>query len=156
MRNAGTQRTDPELRSIAADLEGLGHVVVPHGGEELCVRLPLLCSVRVRREGEGLRFIPHFGPFRRSTGLIATSLMSLVAVVATVGADANAGITLSVAFAGIVALVHDGCRFVVTEGCIARVQQLLLARRSAGAGQAPLLQQPAFAPHATRQRESVT
>jgi hypothetical protein len=34
-------------------------------------------------------------------------------------------VTVAVAFAGIAALATDACRFVVTEGCLTRLQNLL-------------------------------
>jgi len=37
-------------------------------------------------------------------------------------------VTLCVGFLGIVALIHDACRFVLTEGCLTRLQQLIASR----------------------------
>ena len=36
-----------------------------------------------------------------------------------------APLTLLVAFLGVVALAHDACRFILTEGCLTRLQQLI-------------------------------
>ena len=115
---------DPMLVDLRGRLQRLGYVVVPHG-DHLCVRLPLLTSVRVRRGGDGeLTFVPQFGPLRRSGGLFATSGVSSAAV-ATVALTAGAGPLMAVvAFLGVVALAHDACRFVLTEGAVTRLQLL--------------------------------
>jgi hypothetical protein len=36
-----------------------------------------------------------------------------------------APLTLMVGFLGMIALAHDACRFVLTEGCLTRLQQLI-------------------------------
>ena len=115
---------DPMLVDLRGRLQRLGYVVVPHG-DHLCVRLPLLTSVRVRRSADGeLTFVPQFGPLRRSGGLFATSGVSSAAV-ATVALTAGTGPLMAVvAFLGIVALAHDACRFVLTEGAVTRLQLL--------------------------------
>lgn len=111
------------LAPLEDTLRKLGYVVVPHGGD-VCVRLPLLCSVRMREEGGSIRFIPKFGPFGRSTGLAVTTSVSIVAVAATavLGGFVPAAIA---SFAGIAALTIEACRFVVTEGCLTRLQNML-------------------------------
>jgi hypothetical protein len=108
---------------IEKELDELGYVVVPHGAD-LCVRLPLLCSVRLRHDGGRVRFIAKFGPFGRSSGLLVTSVVStaLVGVAAfTVGVPA----AIAVGFLGVAALTLDACRFIVTEGALTRLQNLL-------------------------------
>ena len=108
---------------IEKELDQLGYVVVPHGAD-LCVRLPLLCSVRLRQEAGRVRFIPKFGPFGRSSGLLVTTVASttLVGIAAfTIGAPA----AIAVGFVGMAALTLDACRFIVTEGCLTRLQHLL-------------------------------
>jgi hypothetical protein len=111
------------LAPLEEKLRKLGYVVVPHGGD-VCVRLPLLCSVRMREEGGHVRFIAKFGPVGRSTGLAMTTGVSIVAVAASavMGGFAPAAIA---SFAGIAALTIEACRFVVTEGCLTRLQNLL-------------------------------
>ena len=99
-------------------------MVVPHGAD-LCVRLPLLCSVRLREESGRIRLIPKFGPFGRSSGLLATAGVSTGAVAGTALAVGLAPATLIVGFAGIVALIVDACRFIVSEGCLTRLQTLI-------------------------------
>ena len=112
------------LAPIEEKLERLGYVVVPHGSD-LCVRLPLLCSVRLREESGRLRLIPKFGPFGRSSGLLVTAGVSTAAVAGTALAVGLAPATLVVGFAGVAALVVDACRFIVTEGCLTRLQSLI-------------------------------
>ena len=110
--------------AIEHRLEQLGYVVVPHGAE-LCVRLPLLCSVRLRRDSGRIRLIPKFGPFGRSAGLLVTAGVSTAVVTATALALGLVPATIAVAFAGVAALTVDACRFIVTEGCLTRLQNLL-------------------------------
>jgi hypothetical protein len=118
------QSLDGELVTLHAELERLDYVVVQHG-DHICVRLPLVSSVRIRHSEGRFRFVPQFGPFRRSGGLLFTSGASAAAVGATAFAFGVAPVTLLVAFLGMIALAHDACRFVLTEGCLTRLQQLI-------------------------------
>ncbi len=115
---------DADLELLRAELERLDYVVVPHG-DHICVRLPLITSVRIRHSDGRFRFVPQFGPFRRSGGLLLTSGISLVAVGVAAFAFGAAPLTIFVGFLGVVALAHDACRFVITEGCLTRLQQLI-------------------------------
>ena len=112
------------LAPIEHRLRQLGYVVVPHGAD-LCVRLPLLCSVRLRRESGRIRFIPKFGPFGRSAGVLVTAGVSTAIVTSTALTLAFAPATFAVAFAGMAALIVDACRFIVTEGCLTRLHSLV-------------------------------
>ncbi|MFL5503894.1 MAG: hypothetical protein ACJ799_07795 [Gemmatimonadaceae bacterium] len=122
------QTRDRELDQLSAELKRLDYVVVEHG-EWICVRLPLLASVVIRHSDGRFRFVPQFCPFRRSGGLLFTSGVSAAAVGGTVFALGAAPLTFLVGFLGIVALAHDACRFVLTEGCLTRLQQLITSRR---------------------------
>lgn len=115
---------DTDLELLRAELERLDYVVVPHG-DHICVRLPLLSSVRIRHSEGRFRFVPQFGPFRRSGGLLVTSSISVAAVGAAALAFGAAPLTIVIGFLGVVALAHDACRFVLTEGCLTRLQQLI-------------------------------
>jgi len=112
------------LVALRAELERLDYVVVDHR-DWICVRMPLLSSIVVSHANGRFRFVPQFGPFRRSGGLLFTSALSSVAVAASAFAFGVAPVTLLVGFLGIVALAHDACRFVLTEGCLTRLQQLI-------------------------------
>ena len=113
---------EPALTTLRDDLERLGYTVVPHG-EELCVRLPLMCSVRIHRHERGVQFRAKFGPFSRSGGLLGTYAVASgsVAAAAIFGGPV---LTSVVAFLGVVALVHDACRFIITENALTRLQQI--------------------------------
>ena len=115
---------DADLEMLRAELERLDYVVVPHG-DHICVRLALISSVRIRHTEGRFRFVPQFGPFRRSGGLLFTSVISAAAVATAAFALGAAPLTLLVGFLGVVALAHDACRFVITEGCLTRLQQLI-------------------------------
>ncbi|MFL5584806.1 MAG: hypothetical protein ACJ78K_08085 [Gemmatimonadaceae bacterium] len=135
------QTRDRELDQLSAELKRLDYVVVEHG-EWICVRLPLLASVVIRHSEGRFRFVPQFGPFRRSGGLLFTSGVSAAAVGGTVFALGAAPLTFLVGFLGIVALAHDACRFVLTEGCLTRLQQLIASRGVFPTTEAPALTMP--------------
>ena len=117
---------DAALVSLRSELEQLDYVVVPHG-DHICVRLPLLSSVRIRHDGDRFRFTSQFGPLRRSGGLLVTSGVSAAAVAGAAFAVGLAPLTLVVGFLGVIALAHDACRFVITEGCLTRLQSIIAA-----------------------------
>ena len=114
---------DPALLELNSELDRLGYKVVPHG-DHLCVRLPLFASIRVRLEQGRFRFSPQFGPFGRTGGLMITSGVAATAVGGAAIAAGLSAITVLVGFIGVVALAHDACRFVITEGALTRLQQL--------------------------------
>src|SRR5215208_4977539 len=138
---------DPVLDVLRAELERLGYVVVPHGAGGICVRLPLVASVRIRRDAEGrFRFTPKFGPFGRSGGLLFTTAASAAVVGGTaLAAGAAAPFTLLAAFLGVTALAHDACRFVLTEGCLTRLQQLITTSAALTAPPPPDALSPSYA-----------
>lgn len=128
--------TDPELGALRAELERLDYVVVDHG-QHICVRMPLLSSIVITHPKGRFKFVPQFGPFRRSGGLLFTSSVSTAAVAASAFTFGVAPLTLLVGFLGIVALAHDACRFVLTEGCLTRLQQLITSSTTLTPREAP-------------------
>src|SRR5205085_10352640 len=109
-----------------------------HHGDYICVRLPLISSVRIHHAPDGhFRFVPQVGPFDRSTGLFVTSGISAGAVGAAALMVGLAPLTFVLGFLGIVAMAHDACRFVLTEGCLTRLQQLISSRGAARSVGAP-------------------
>lgn len=121
---------DNALTDLRQTLDRLGYVVVPHG-DHLCVRLPLLASVRIYSSNGRLRLVSRFGPFGRTSGVLATGAVGVAAVA---GALTLLGppVALVAAFLGVAGLAHDGYRFVLTESCVSRLQQLLIDRNPAG------------------------
>jgi hypothetical protein len=115
---------DSFLRELRPTLERLGYVVVPHG-DHLCVRLPLAASIRIYSSEAGIRLVPQFGPFTRTRGLLATSAVASAAVGATVFTLGITPVAFFAGFLGMIALAHDACRFVVTEACLTRLQQVI-------------------------------
>ena len=113
----------PTLTELSEELDRLGYKVVSHG-DHICVRLPLFSSVRVRVAGDRFRFSPQFGPFGRTGGLLVTSGVAAAAVGGIALAFGVAPVTIIAGFLGVVALAHDACRFVITEGALTRLQQL--------------------------------
>ena len=135
---------DPDLVALRAELERLDYVVVDHR-EHICVRMPLLSSIVISHTNGRFQFVPQFGPFRRSGGLLFTSVVSIAAVAASAFAFGVAPLTLLIGFLGIVALAHDACRFVLTEGCLTRLQQLITSSGTLPARETPpALTTPAY------------
>ncbi|MDP9202095.1 MAG: hypothetical protein M3P26_09255 [Gemmatimonadota bacterium] len=147
---------DSDLELLRTELERLDYVVVHHG-DHICVRLPLISSVRIRHTDGRFRFVPQFGPFRRSGGLLFTSGFSAGAVGAAAFAFGAAPLTLLVGFLGMVALAHDACRFVLTEGCLTRLQQLIASSGSLSSrSKAPALGIPSSQAAALSERSPST
>ena len=121
-----------ELIELRQTLDRLGYVVVPHG-DHLCVRLPLAASVRVYSSNGRLRLVSHFGPFGRMTAVLVTGVVGVAALAGTLTTLGLGPAALVVAFLAVVGLAHDGYRFVLTESCVTRLQQLLIDRQL-GAG----------------------
>jgi len=117
---------DDSLTELRQTLDRLGYVVVPHG-DHLCVRLPLAASIRVYSSNGRLRLVSRFGPFGRTTGVLMTGVVSVAAVAGALALLAPP-VALVVGFLGLVGLAHDGYRFVLTESCATRLQQLLIER----------------------------
>jgi len=118
---------DPELAVLSGDLEKLDYVVVNHG-DFICVRLPLISSVRIHHHDGRFHFEPQVGPFKRSIGLFVTTGIAVAAVGVAAFVIGWAPLTFLLGFLGVTALAHDACRFAVTEGCLTRLQQLIAAR----------------------------
>src|SRR5687768_11097402 len=137
---------DPALVALRSELEHFDYVVVPHG-DHICVRLPLISSVRIRHNGNRFRFTPQFGPFRRSGGLLFTSAVSAAAVTGTALAVGLAPLTMIVGFLGVIGLAHDACRFVITEGCLTRLQNIIAASDSVRPNAHRTLQSGQHNPH---------
>jgi hypothetical protein len=137
--SAKVKTLDPVLVELSGELDRLGYKVVSHG-DHICVRLPLFSSVRVRHSGDRFRFSAQFGPFGRSGGLLLTSVVTAAVVGGVAVAIGATALTVLAGFIGVVALAHDACRFVITEGCLTRLQQLVSSGRETrlladGAGQ---------------------
>jgi hypothetical protein len=136
---------DPEIAALRTDLERLGVVVAPHS-DHLCVRLPLFAAVRVRLDEGNLRCDPIFGPLPRTTDLLLT-LGGLTALVGglfyVVGSTPAA---LIAGFAGVMIAAAQVCRFVLTEGCITRVQLLWAARMGGRRGDMASVSPPPLTP----------
>jgi len=123
---------DNPLAELRQTLDRLGYVVVPHG-DHLCVRLPLAASVRIYSSSGRLRLVSRFGPFGRMTGVLVTAAVGVGALAGALALLGVGSVALVVGFLGVTGLAHDGYRFVLTESCTTRLQQLRLD----GAGAAP-------------------
>jgi hypothetical protein len=131
----GSSLLVPELAAFRDELEALGYIVVPHG-DHLCVRLPQFASVRVRVREGALQFVPQFGPFRRQHSTALTLGGASAAVIGALALTGVGAVAVGAAFLGIMLAARDVGRYVVTEGCVTRLQ-LLWAARTAGAVRAP-------------------
>ncbi len=92
------------------------------------VRLPLLCSVRVRTDGQNLDLDPQFGLMSRTAATWITALIILVGWFFVRAAPPDQ--LYLPALAGLFAVVWDVYRYVLTEHAMATVRQVYLAIRS--------------------------
>jgi hypothetical protein len=145
-----TASLHPELLRFGRELETVGMVAAVHA-DHLCVRLPLLASVRVRYDGARLSLEPRFGAVSRTTAAVSTfgSVSALIVGMTVAGIAVPA--LVAVASLGALAGIYDLMRFVVTEGAITRVTTLW-SSPSAPASRDMLTSGPA-APMATGVRE---
>lgn len=117
---------DDELRNLETELRRTGAVVVPHANH-LCVRLPLLASVIVKRRDSDIVCEPQLGPFRRTSVLAGTA----VATAAGVGALAAGGdfaLALTAGAGGGMLMMLELAGLVLVESCVTRVQLLWATR----------------------------
>ena len=127
-----TMALHPELVSFERRLEESGIVAAVHS-DHLCVRLPLLASVRLRFDGTRLTVDPRFGAASRTVATASTfgSVSALVVGMAVSGVALPA--IVAVGAIGVLASAYDVMRFIVTESAITRVTYLWAARRTATA-----------------------
>ena len=131
---SGISILDNTLAELRQILDRLGYVVVPHG-DHLCVRLPLAASVRVYSSNGRVRLVSRFGPFGRMTAVLATAVVGVAALAGALAVLGLGPVALVAGFLAVVGLAHDGYRFVLTESCMTRLQQLLIdGDRRLGAG----------------------
>jgi hypothetical protein len=126
MRDKSVQ-LHPALAELRTELEYLGLVVVCHG-DYICVRLPLVASVRIHLHDGRLRLEPRFGPWARGTSLVVTPTIGMIGL-GTVASSAGLGApTIVAGIAAIFLVLYDVCRLVLTEGCMTRLQLLWSTR----------------------------
>ena len=116
----------PALAEFRTELERLGFVVVCHG-DYICVRLPLVASVRIHLNGGQLHFEPRFGTLSRGTSLVVTPITALL-VVAGIATVASIPATILAAFVGALTVLYEVSRVVMTEGAMTRLQLLWTTR----------------------------
>ncbi len=117
----------PALLELRTELERQGSVVVCHG-DYICVRLPLVASVRIRLNGGQLHFEPRFGPFGRGTSLVVTPIVAVLAVTLAATTAPLAPVIMT-AFASTVMVLYDIQRLIMTEGAMTRLQLLWSTRQ---------------------------
>lgn len=124
----------PELTGFATRLEAAGIVAAVHA-DHLCVRLPLLASVRVRYDGARLAFEPRFGAVSRTVATMSTlgSVSALLVGMTLSGIAVPA--LVAVGGLGALAGAYDVMRFVVTESAITRVTMLWAGTRERSTAQ---------------------
>jgi hypothetical protein len=116
----------PALLEFRTELERVGFVVVCHR-DHICVRLPLVASVRIRLNAGQLHFEPRFGIVSRGTSLVVTPIVALGAVAAFAAAAATPAVIVA-AMAGTFTVLYDIARLVMTEGAMTRLQLLWTTR----------------------------
>lgn len=120
----------PELVSFERRLQEAGVVAALHA-DHVCVRLPLLTSVRVRYDGARLTFDPRFGASSRtaSTATAFVAASSVIVGMAVVGTDLP--VLMAAGTISVLASAYDVMRYIVTESAISRVMLLWSGRHSA-------------------------
>lgn len=116
----------PALAEFQTELERQGFVVVGHG-DYICVRLPLVASVRVHLNAGHLHFEPRFGTLSRGASLVVTPITALL-VVGGVAAVASIPAAILAAFVGALTVLYEVSRVVMTEGTMTRLQILWTTR----------------------------
>lgn len=118
----------PELIDFQRRLEAVGVIAAVHA-DHVCVRLPLLTSVRVRYDGARLAFEPRFGAASRVVATMATYFAASGAVLALAVTGTALPYVVSIGVLGTLAGVYDAMRYVVTESAVTRVALLWSAFR---------------------------
>jgi hypothetical protein len=113
----------PELLRFGRQLEAVGMVATVHA-DHLCVRLPLLASVRVRYDGARLTLEPRFGAASRTMATLSTFGSVSALIVGMTAAGIAVPALVAVGSLGALAGIYDVIRFVVTDGAITRVTTL--------------------------------
>lgn len=117
----------PELVELQHRLQRLGVVAVEHS-DHVCVRLPLLCSVRVRYDGARLTCEPRFGALGRTSATSVKLNGGAVGVATLLGTAGITPLTLAAGFLVGLAAAYDVIRYVLTESTVTRVMTLWEAR----------------------------
>ena len=120
----------PALVTFQRRLEAVGVVATPHG-DHLCVRLPLLCAVRVRYDGARLTCEPRFATTSRNRATTVTGGGLGAAAAAFALLPAAAPLGLAAGALGALVVGYDLLGYVVTESAITRIS-LLWDRAHAG------------------------
>src|SRR3954468_5632881 len=113
----------PELLAFQARLEAGGLVVARHA-DHICVRLPLLCSVRVRYDGERIVYEPRIGAVSRTAATVSTFGIATAAVVGFAATAAALPTVVTVGTLGVLAVGYDVLRYLVIEGAMNRATLL--------------------------------
>lgn len=122
----------PELLAFQARLEAAGFVAVRHA-DHVCVRLALLCSVRVRYDGARLTFEPRVGAASRTAVSVSTFGIAVAAVTGLVGTAAALPFVVAAGTLSALGVGWDALRYVLTEGAITRATLLWALAHPAGA-----------------------
>ena len=113
----------PELVAFQRRLEAVGVVAAVHS-DHVCVRLPLLTSVRVRYDGARLAFDSRFGAASSTVSTASSLLGATAAVAALIFISAPLPYVVGIGVLGTLGAVFDAMRYVVTESAVTRVALL--------------------------------
>jgi len=122
----------PDLVELQHRLRRLGVVAVEHP-DHVCVRLPLLSSVRVRYDGERLACEPRFGALGRTAATVVTVGGGGLGAATFLALAGITPATLAGGFLVGLAGIYEVMRYVLTESAVTRVQALWEARPASGA-----------------------
>lgn len=125
----------PDLVELQHRLHRLGVVAVEHA-DHVCVRLPLLSSVRVRYDGERLACEPRFGALGRTAATVVTVGGGGLGAATFLALAGITPATLAGGFLVGLAGVYEVMRYVLTESTVTRVMTLWETRLPGGAASA--------------------
>jgi hypothetical protein len=143
----------PDLVRFARRLDTAGVITAEHS-DHLCVRLPLLASVRVRYDGVRLALEPRFGVASRNQATISTFASVIAAILGMAFSGVSVPALVTAGTLGVLASAYDLMRYVITEGAITRVTALWTAPESREIAPA-LGEGPAMPLHAAPAQETL-
>jgi len=134
----------PDLIALQDRLVRAGTTAVPVA-DYLEIRLSLFSTVRVRYEEGRLSVVPFFGFIPRTRATLMTTTIVVLGIPALFLTGGATPTNFAFAFLGVLSLIHECTRYVLTESAVTRVQMLWDRLTGAGAVHAAQTATPARA-----------
>lgn len=111
----------PELIALQERLVRTGTTAVAVA-DYLEIRLSLFSSVRVSYDGSQLTIVPFFGFVPRSRATLMTTTIVALGIPALFIMSGISPLNFAFAFLGVLSLIHEATRYVLTEAAVTRIQ----------------------------------